>query len=91
MANIVGYNKKGRFYHKIQQTVSLSVKYSDTNREKQTAITCLRFGKSLLGDVLDMLGHQNDNLCEYCHKKEDVNHFLIECRKYQDLHVAMIN
>lgn len=59
------------------------------NREKQTAITRLRFGKSLLGDVLHTLGKQNDNLCEFCHTKEDVQHFLRDCRKYNDFIVNM--
>ena len=56
-------NTKGRFYYKIQPSVSNVVKFSDPNKTKQTAITRLRFGKSLLGDVLFMLGKRNDNLC----------------------------
>ena len=76
--------KKGRFYHKVQPTVSLSVKYSDLNREKQTAITRLRFGKSLLGDVLHMIGQRDNDLCEFCNMKEDVQHFLRDCGMFED-------
>ena len=82
-------NTKGRFYYKIQPSVSNVVKFSDPNKTKQTAITRLRFGKCLLGDVLFMLGKRNDNLCEYCHTKEDVRHFLIDCAEYQELHIQI--
>merc|ERR1711893_82812 len=76
--------KKGRFYYKIQPTVSLSVKYSDFDREKQTTITRLRFGKSLLGDVLHTIGQRDNNLCQFCNQKEDVQHFLRDCQQYED-------
>ena len=42
---------KGRFYHRIQPQTSYKVKYSDEHKEKQTAITHLRLGKSCSNDV----------------------------------------
>ena len=51
-------NKKGRFYYKLQSTVFTVVKFSDSDRGKQTCITRLRFGKCLLGDVLFMMQNQ---------------------------------
>ena len=77
-------NSKGRFYHKLQPEVSFSVKYSDSNRCKETTITRLRFGKCLLGDNLFILRKQANNLCEHCQVKEDVLHFLLHCSKYED-------
>ena len=84
-------NKKGRFYYKLQSTVSFAVKFSDSNRRKQTCITRLRFGKCLLGDVLFIMHKQNDNICETCHVKEDVQHFLMDCIAYGDMQVERNN
>ena len=78
---------KGRFYYKIQPTVSLKVKFSDPNRSKQTSLTRLRFGKCLLGDVLHMMKKRNTDCCEFCHIKEDVSHFLMDCLDHQDLRI----
>ena len=80
-------SSKGRFYYKVQSTVSFVVKFSDSNRRKQTCITRLRFGKCLLGDVLFMMRKQNDNNCEACRVKEDVSHFLMDCNTYRDMQV----
>ena len=80
-------SKKARFYFKIQPTVSENVKYTDKNKMKQTSITRLRFGKCLLADVLHLLGRQQNDRCEYCHAREDVHHFLMDCMRYTDSQV----
>ena len=76
--------KKARFYFKIQPIVSEQVKYTDKNKMKQTSITRLRFGKCLLANVLHDIGQKNDDQCEYCHVREDVQHFLMDCMRYTD-------
>ena len=80
---------KGRFYHKLQPKVSFEVKYSDPFKAKQTTITRLRFGKCLLGNVLCMIGKRNNDLCEFCGVKEDVAHFLLQCREFHDALVEL--
>ena len=79
----------GRFYHEIQPKVSFKVKFKDVNRHKEVTLTRLRFGKGLLGDTLYKIGRQNSNLCQFCHVKEDVKHYLCECANYQDLQVEV--
>ena len=80
-------NKKGRFYYQLQSKVTYEVKFSDTNRSKQTALTRLRFGKCLLGDILHLFKKKESNLCDTCNVKEDVHHFLFDCTKYRDFQV----
>lgn len=84
-------SSKGRFYFRIQPEVSLEVKYSDHHRHKETTITRLRFGKCLLGDTLYLLGIRANNLCETCHVKEDVPHFLLHCSEYEEYMVDRNN
>ena len=78
---------KGRFYYVLESKVSELVKYSDPCRYKQTCITRLRFNKALLGDFQFLMKKRANNRCEFCHTKENVSHFLLECSKYQDLQV----
>lgn len=87
--NMWNCSKKGRFYHKLQPIVSHSVKYSDINKRKQTSITRLRFGKCKLADVNFMLGKLNNNLCDVCQVKEDVEHYINKCNKYNDYQVEL--
>ena len=79
--------KTGRFYFVIQPSVSEEVKYTDSNRHKQTSITRLRFGKCLLGDVLHMTGRRDDDLCDFCNVREDVEHFLLDCNDFHDFQI----
>ena len=85
--NVWDSSRRGRFYHKIQPIVTNDVKFSDINKLKQTSITRLRFGKCKLGDVLFMFGKRENNNCEICHVKEDVEHYIMNCNKYTDFQV----
>ena len=82
---------KGRFYHRIQPKTSYKVKYSDNHKEKQTAITRLRFGKSCLNDVMYLMNKRDNDLCDFCHIKEDVSHFLLDCIDFQELQQIIID
>ena len=82
-------NKTGRFYHQLEPTVSQNIKYNDTNRAKQTCITRLRFGKCLLGDVLNKIGRKLTNKCDTCDVKEDVKHYLLVCPEYKDYQIDL--
>ena len=82
-------SKKGRFYYTIQHKVSEKVQYSNQCRKKQTILTRLRFGKCLTADTLYLLKRKENDLCDVCNVKEDVNHFLQECQQFTDLQVGM--
>lgn len=82
-------NPKGRFYHQFEPQVTKIVKYSERNREKQTCLTRLRFGKCLIGDVLHVIGKKPHNRCDTCDIKEDVSHFLLDCTEYQEFQVEL--
>ena len=77
-------NTKGRFYYRLQPTVSTEIKYTDPVRSKETLLSRLRFGKCFLADTLKLVGKKPDILCDKCHVKEDVSHFLLNCNKYED-------
>lgn len=80
---------KGRFYHQLEPKVANTVRYTEQNREKQTCLTRLRFGKCLIGDVLHVLGKRAHNRCNTCDVKEDVSHFLLHCMEYQEFQVEL--
>ena len=79
---------KGRFFHGLEPNVSEAVKYSDPCRPKQTAITRLRFNKSLLGETQFKFKKKDNPLCDVCSVKEDVSHFLLDCSDHVDLQVT---
>ena len=66
---------KGRFYYRLEQKVSETVKYSDPLSFKQTSITRLRFNKCLLGEINYLYKKKENPLCETCHLREYVSHF----------------
>ena len=75
---------KGRFYYRLQPSVSMEIKCIDVVRGRETLLSRLRFGKVFLADTLHMLGKQPNNTCDQCHVKETVAHFLLDCTKYED-------
>ena len=77
---------KGRFYFMIEPDVSLKVKFTNKDKHKQTTITRLRFGKTLLNDNLFLFKRHPTGSCSLCGISETVIHVLLYCRKYTNFH-----
>lgn len=73
-------SEHGKFYKKLEPSVSFSIKYQHTNRAKETTITRLRLGKCRLNDYLAMIKVLDSDKCTHCERfTETVEHFLIDC------------
>ena len=82
---------KGCFYAKLVPEVSLKTKFSNKYRQKEKAITRLRFGHSLLNGSLKRLGKHPDGLCNTCGVEETVENFVMDCIDYQHLQFTLVN
>ena len=73
-------SKHGQFYHKIQPTVSTSIKYSNPIRAKEVTVTRLRLGKCCLNQYLATIHAIDNDKCSECKTAiETVEHFLLDC------------
>ena len=79
--------EKGRLYHLIEPVVSNKIKYSNTNRDKETTITRLRLGKCYLNHYLHQISVHSTGLCEQCHsgQPESIEHFMFICKSNNEL------
>lgn len=75
------------FYRDLVPEVSLSIKYEDSNRSRETAITRLRFSHSHLNADRYRTGCHDTPLCTICQDDETVQHYLFECLNYMDFQI----
>jgi len=75
------YNRSttGHFYKLLEPTVSRRVKFTNTNRNKETTITRLKLGKCCLNSYLHRINRHPTGLCQHCNIPETVEHFLLHC------------
>ena len=73
-----------RHYHKSQKTVTgKRVTSLSLYRREEVVYTRLRLGHTGLNATLQIIGSSN-GLCIECQDKEDVEHVLFVCKKYND-------
>lgn len=73
-----------RHYHKYQKKVTgKRVTSRSLNRREEVVYTRLRLGHTGLNSTLHIVGKGN-GLCIMCQDREDVNHVLFTCEKYND-------
>jgi hypothetical protein len=77
-------HKTGSFYRNIEPVVTNNLKFSNTNRRKETMITRLRLGKCWLNKYLLDIKRHPTGLCDACRDSETIEHFIINC-KHSDL------
>ena len=82
---------KGRLYHLIEPVVSNKIKYTNTNRDKETTITRLRLGKCYMNHYLHQISVHSTGLCEQCHsgQPESIEHFMFICKANNELRVKL--
>ena len=76
---------KGCHYRGLEPTISRKVKFSCSNRKRETIQTRLRLGKCWLNDYLKVIGRHADGNCVRCKKPETIEHFIMECVLNSDL------
>ena len=75
-------DQKGRRYFKIQKSV-ITKTYKERNRREEIIITRLRLDHTGLNGTLALMGKRNSDKCGDCGVKENVEHILIHCKKYE--------
>lgn len=69
-----------RFYHSIEDRVSMASKYQDVSRRKEILISRFRLGKIALNHFLFSMGVRTDGKCGTCPSEDETpTHFLLEC------------
>ena len=77
-------------YKTIEPTISRKLKYTDSNRRKETTITRLRLGKCLLNCYLHRINRHQTGLCDHCKVPETITHFLLDCQHANIFHGTAI-
>ncbi|XP_061747026.1 uncharacterized protein LOC133545438 [Nerophis ophidion] len=72
---------KGREFYKVQRKVGV-MRGGGRNRKEEDIITRMRLGHTYLNSSLKLIGKHTTGLCDFCHQIENVDHVLIQCRKY---------
>ncbi|XP_043998578.1 uncharacterized protein LOC122846005 [Gambusia affinis] len=75
-------DKKGRKLYKIQKSI-FSRNVKERNRREEIIMTRLRVGHTYLNDTLYLIGKKNNDKCEKCGEKENVEHILLNCKTYE--------
>ena len=76
---------KGCHYRGLEPTISRKIKFSCSNRKRETIQTRLRLGKCWLNEYLKVIGRHADGNCVRCMKPETIEHFTMECVLNSDL------
>ena len=69
----------GKFYRKIEPTVSSKIKYSHSSRAKEVTVSRLRFGKCRLNYLCSIKAADSEKCSEYGVATETVEHFVLDC------------
>ena len=70
-------SKTGQAYRTL---VSNKIKFTSTNRKKESVLTRLRLGKCSLKKYLFDIKRHIDGLCTTCRVPETIKHLLLECK-----------
>ena len=70
------------FYKALVPLVSKSIKFCDSNRSLEVALTRLRFNHNKLNFNLHRTGGHITSLCDLCQVDETAQHYFFECFRY---------
>ena len=76
-------SSKGRHLFSIQPNVAETVSYQGLIRFEETMIHRLRLGKCKLNYYLYKYNQHENGLCSHCQVSETIEHFLLQCKKYE--------
>ncbi|XP_035985721.1 uncharacterized protein LOC118559100 [Fundulus heteroclitus] len=74
-------DEKGRRLYRVQKSV-IWKNYGKRSRREEIIFTRLRTGHTYLNEFLYIIGKRNNDICEGCAEKENVDHVLMNCIKY---------
>ena len=74
--------QKGTFLRSIRDEIGVR-EWGNIPRILESAVTRLRIGHVGVGAHLNRFNMSNSSLCELCRVNDDVNHFVLHCRKYE--------
>ena len=78
-------SNSGRHYYRFHKVIKDKVKKDLPNKRLYTVINSLRTGYSKLNAYQFHLNkHLKNDKCEHCNQREDVEHYLLKCRKYEN-------
>jgi hypothetical protein len=78
-------SNSGRHYYRFHKEVKDKVKKYLPNKRLYTVINNLRTAYSKLNAYQFHLNqHLKNDKCEHCNQREDVEHYLLNCRKYEN-------
>ena len=72
----------GRFLHALHNNVTKPIHIKGLSRREDCLIQQLRVGKCRLNFYLFQIQQHDTGLCELCGEPETVEHFLLQCQKY---------
>jgi hypothetical protein len=78
-------SNSGRHYYRFHKVLKDKVKKYLPNKRLYTVINSLRTGYSKLNAYQFHLNqHLKNDKCEHCNQREDVEHYLLNCIKYEN-------
>ena len=84
-------SSKGLFLGSIRDNIQQKIPTYTRNRREEIVLFRLRIGHINLRAHMSRFEIGNTNLCDTCQTPETIEHFLLECNKYQAPRNAMIN
>ena len=79
------YSERGRDLYGIQKVVNGGLKLkSNLNRRDEVLLHQIRLGKCKLNYYKFLINNHESGLCDICMKNETVEHFIIQCKKYEN-------
>ena len=74
---------KGRHLYKIQKTIQVKP-FKGKCRREEVVMERLRLGHTGLRATLFIMAKSESNMCEECGVPENVEHVILQCRKYRN-------
>lgn len=84
---------KGVFYKKSNPLVGVKPWFLDLNLNRRSIriINRIRSNHGLCGAYLNRIGRANTNVCTECGTLDDLEHILMECKKYSSYRVKLFS
>ena len=78
------FTNTGRFYSDMVEAPSLGKWKVCQSRRTETAMNRLRLGHVGTAQHLHRFNMRDSSICQMCSTDEDISHFLLNCRRYND-------
>ena len=73
---------KGRTLHAVQSVVTYDISIPPMSRENERILFRVRSGHININKYLHMIGKCQSQMCDDCNVIDDLEHYLLNCRKY---------